>query len=104
VINALAMSAGYDPDSRSSLGSGCRSHSTPARSPRERWASFKPPSDRRPLEASVQEMGTVKWYDAMKGFGFIVRDSGGRDVFVHSSALQPGITGLNARVSKCLSA
>jgi CspA family cold shock protein len=41
-------------------------------------------------------MGTVKWYNAMKGFGFIVRDSGGRDVFVHSSALQrAGITGLN---------
>jgi CspA family cold shock protein len=41
-------------------------------------------------------MGTVKWYNAMKGFGFIVRDSGGRDVFVHASALErAGIAALN---------
>jgi cold shock protein len=41
-------------------------------------------------------MGTVKWYNAMKGFGFIVRDSGARDVFVHASALQrAGIKGLS---------
>jgi CspA family cold shock protein len=69
------------------------STAAPSRHPR---ASFGSPSDRRPLEASVQEMGTVKWYNAMKGFGFIVRDSGGRDVFVHASALQrAGITGLS---------
>jgi cold shock CspA family protein len=32
-------------------------------------------------------MGTVKWYDAPKGFGFIVLDGGGHDVFVYVSAL-----------------
>ena len=52
--------------------------------------------DQAPLVASSQEQGTVKWYNATKGFGFIVRDGGGKDVFVHASALQrAGLTGLN---------
>jgi CspA family cold shock protein len=69
------------------------STAAPPRPPRK---VFRSPSERQPLEASVQEMGTVKWYNAAKGFGFIVRDGGGKDVFVHVSALQrAGITGLN---------
>jgi cold shock protein len=57
---------------------------------------FRPRSDRPVLEANVQEMGTVKWYNAIKGFGFIARDGGGKDVFVHASALaRAGITSLN---------
>ncbi|MGD9616078.1 MAG: cold-shock protein [Alphaproteobacteria bacterium] len=58
---------------------------------------FRPAGgERPPLEVTSQESGTVKWYNAMKGFGFITRDGGGKDVFVHASALQrAGLTGLN---------
>jgi CspA family cold shock protein len=40
--------------------------------------------------------GTVKWFNSQKGYGFIQPQSGGKDVFVHISAVErAGLSGLN---------
>jgi CspA family cold shock protein len=68
------------------------------RRPRPERAFSPPAADR----VTVEELGTVKWYNAAKGFGFIASDRGGKDIFVHASALERGgIMGLaeNQRVA-----
>ena len=59
------------------------------------------PAARRPAPASQvvgatsESVGTVKMYRADKGFGFVGQDAGGKDVFVHASALtRAGLSGL----------
>lgn len=39
--------------------------------------------------------GTVKWFNTTKGYGFIAPENGGKDIFVHISAVErSGLTGL----------
>lgn len=47
------------------------------------------------LKGIKMATGTVKWYNAQKGYGFIAPDDGGKDVFVHATALEAaGLRGL----------
>ena len=47
-------------------------------------------------EGLTQLTGTVKWFNAQKGFGFIQPEGGGQDVFVHITAVQAaGLQSLN---------
>ena len=83
---------GYDDDQKS----GDRASGVQPNYPRP-----NAPAERRPAPASQvvgltsESIGTVKMYKADKGFGFVGQDNGGKDVFVHASALaRAGLSGL----------
>lgn len=69
--------------------------STAAAAP-SRSFSDRPPRRDREAGPTVEMRGTVKWYNAQKGFGFVVVPEGGKDVFLHASVLeQQGLSSVN---------
>src|SRR5262245_4369478 len=81
VIGTTASKAETPIDLLGGLGSGSRALSAPT-------AKFQP--SLRPIrrkEGSAMAIGTVKWFNAEKGFGFIHPDSGEADVFVHHTGI-----------------
>jgi CspA family cold shock protein len=61
-----------------------------------RLSSRAPTSGGPSSDLAIEETGTVKWFNTEKGFGFIALDGGGKDVFVHISAVErSGLTALN---------
>lgn len=58
--------------------------------------AFAARSVNMPMKGFIMTTGTVKWFNATKGFGFIQPESGSKDIFVHVSALErAGIHQLN---------
>lgn len=49
---------------------------------------FRPRTPRPPIERGPRQNGTVKFFNAEKGYGFVTPDEGGADVFVHISAVE----------------
>jgi CspA family cold shock protein len=83
---------GYDDDQKSDdRASGARPNYPRPSAPGERRAA----TASQVVGSTTESIGTVKMYKADKGFGFVGQDNGGKDVFVHASALaRAGLSGL----------
>lgn len=82
---------GYDDDQKSDRAAGVQLNYPRPSAPAER--RLAPAS--QVIGATSESVGTVKMYKGDRGFGFVGQDDGGKDVFVHASALaRAGLSGL----------
>lgn len=77
---------GYGGNNGGPAGGGYGGASSGAGFDRPRSAARQPVD----MSTAVEMRGTVKWFNAEKGFGFVMPEGGGKDVFVHISALNRG--------------
>ena len=93
VCSVLQTGAPVDVPQTAEIISVDRSTAAPATPRRSNFGATT--SNGSSSSIAVAETGTVKWFNAEKGYGFIALNSGGKDVFVHASALErSGLTDL----------
>jgi cold shock protein len=77
--------------------------SSTAAPPSPRRSNFGATSNGSSSGTAVEETGTVKWFNVERGYGFVALDGGGKDVFVHISALEKSGSRASAKGNPSLS-
>jgi CspA family cold shock protein len=93
IISVDASTAEPEPPRRAGPRTGA---AAPQGRPGGRPGGFQPRPNDRPAAGPPDQTGTVKWYDPVKGFGFVAVQGESKDLFVHCSVVErAGLSGLD---------